>query len=135
MKRVALLLSLLVAACGYPPSFDYVTDPKPPASQGITSSGGLEVTADTAMAVVFRAYDPGKFSGESPADDARSLDESIVRVVRTTSDHTIDPEGPHPFTARAFVVYGVHPGTTQIEVFLDGESNGVIPITVLAQDR
>lgn len=131
MKRLLLALSLLVAACGYPPSVDTITEPRPPASTG---SGSLEVTEHTAAAVIFRAYDPSEFSGEAPADDARALDESIVRVVRTTSDHTVT-SGVHSFTARAFVLYGVHPGTTEIEVFLNGERNGAIPITVLAQDR
>jgi hypothetical protein len=131
MKRILLVLSLLLAACGYPPSAEYVTDPKAPASK---SSYDLEVTANTATALIFIAYDSSKFSGETPADDVRSLDESIVRVVRSTSDHTVQSGGPTE-RGRAFVLYGVRPGKTELEVFLDGESNGVLPITVLAQDR
>jgi hypothetical protein len=139
MKRLIVLLSLslFTFACDreLPPSAGYVTEPKAPASDdgALGAVDALEVTVDTAAGVVFLAYDPGAFSGTSPGTDARSLDESIVRVIPTTRDGTVK-YGAGSYTGRVFVLYGVSPGTTAVEVFLDGKSARTMPVTVLPQE-
>jgi hypothetical protein len=137
MKRAAIFLAsaLFVCACDRPPVAGYVTVPKPPATaeNDMGAAYELEVASSTATAVVFLAYDPSEFSGDTPASDARSLDDSIVRVERATSERTIHYGSPD-YTGRVFVLYGVRPGNTSIEVFNDGESAGIIPVTVVRQD-
>jgi hypothetical protein len=137
MRNAAIFLAsaLLVSACGYPPVAGYVTDPKPPATaeEDMGAAYQLEVTASTATGVVFLAYDASKFSGDTPASDARSLDESVVRVLPATSERTIHYGSPD-YTGRVFVLYGVRPGNTSIEVFNGKDSAGIIPVTVVPQD-
>ena len=135
---VALAAALALAAAGCEdaaPVAGLVTEPPPPATTETYryAVDAIQVTASTAEGVVFLVYDPSKFSGTAVATDARSLDDTLVRVEPTTRESTVQYGAPH-YTGRVFTVYGVSPGKTEIEVFQDGASAGRMPVTVLAQE-
>jgi hypothetical protein len=135
LSFLTVVLGLALAGCpDYPPVAGYVTVPPPPATptDDLGAADGIVIDASTAAGVVFLAYDPGTFSGTSPASGARSLDETIVRVEPADRNGTVQYGSPH-YTGRVYVVYGVAPGRTEIAITFDGKSAGSIPATVLAQ--
>lgn len=127
---LALLLALLALACDYPPSYAYVENPLPPARLDVSN---IEVPQGTAVPLVLIANDHSKASGASGATSARSKDERIAVVVPSTRMANAH-DGAAPVTGIVFVVYGIAAGSTEIEVFLDGDGRGTLPVTVVAQD-
>jgi hypothetical protein len=135
--RMAALFLALLAGCGYPPEAGYVTESPPPATNQDPVLGATEalvVTESTATGVVFLVYDPSAFSGNRVANEAYSLDETIVRVVPATSEGTIQYGAPH-YTGTVFVIVGVSPGVAEIEVSRNGENAGRVGVRVVAQER
>jgi hypothetical protein len=133
---LAAAIALLTVACDrYPPTAGYVTEPPPPATPRIDigTSNEVDVTEHTAVGIVFLVNDKSTFSGTRPGTAARSLDEGVARVVPTTRTSTVN-EGAGSYTGPVFVVDGVGPGDTAIEVFENDESMGTIPVHVLVQE-
>jgi hypothetical protein len=131
----ALLLSAVLAGCGYPPTAGYVTESPPPASDAELDYAGaydLVVTENAATGIVFLVYAPETFSGTRAATAARSLDDSIVRVVPATSEGNVQYGSPD-YTGQVFVLVGVAPGTTEIEVSRNGGDTGSLGVRVVAQ--
>jgi hypothetical protein len=124
--------ALFVSGCSdYPPGYGYVEPPLPPARSDLS---GIEVGESMAVPVVFTVNDKSKFSGESAGTSALVLDPTIARIISTTRDATVHDGGP-AITGHVFLVYGVAPGETQIQVFQDGEDKGTLPLTVVAQQQ
>ena len=126
----ALLAALFTVACDYPPSYQYIENPLPPAR---LDSYAIQVPESTAVPVVLIANDHSKFSGANGATSARSKDESIAIVIPSTQTANVH-DGAAPVTGTVFLVYGVAPGSTEIQVFLDGTDKGLQAVTVVAQD-
>jgi hypothetical protein len=127
-----LAATLLIAGCvDYPPSYEYVDAPVPPARE---MSFELQVAQGTAVGVVFIANDHSRFDGASGATDARSRDESIARVVPSTRDGSAQ-SGAVAVPGKVFVIYGITAGDTQIDVFLDGDSKGSLMLKVIPQSQ
>jgi hypothetical protein len=136
VKRLALLAAIALIGCDrYPPVAAYVTDPPPPAKpvDDLGASDELPLTVGTATGVVFLVNDQSTFSGTRPGDEARSLNDGVVRVLPTTDDASVSYGSPR-YTGKVFVLYGVAPGDTSIEIFEEGQSMGIISIHVLPQE-
>lgn len=132
----ALLLALLLAGCGYPPEAGYVTESPPPATDqnpALGATQSLVVTESAGTGVVFLVYDPSRFSGTDIATRAKSLDETIVRVLPATSEGTVQYGAPD-YTGPVFVLVGVAPGVAEVEVSHDGEHSGRVGVRVVAQE-
>lgn len=137
MARMAALLLALLCGCGYPPEAGYVTESPPPATNQDPALGATEalvVTESAATGVVFLVYDPSTFSGNRAANQAYSLDETIVRVLPASSEGTIQYGAPS-YTGSVFVLVGVSPGVAEIEVSRDGKNAGRVGVRVVAQER
>lgn len=127
----------LLAGCGYPPEAGYVTDSPPPATNqgyGTQAVQELTVTQSAATGVVFLVYAPETFSGTRPATDAKSLDETVLRVLPATSEGTVDYGSPD-YTGRVFVLVGVNAGTADVEVSRNGGDTGRLRVTVVPQTQ
>jgi hypothetical protein len=133
---MAAVFLALLTGCGYPPEAGYVTESPPPATNQDPALGATEalvVTESTATGVVFLVYDPSTFSGNRVANQAFSLDETIVRVLPATSEGTIQYGSPS-YTGPVYVLVGVSPGVAEIEVSRDGENAGRVGVRVVAQE-
>jgi hypothetical protein len=138
MKTLGILIgaALLLVGCGYPPDAGYVTESPPPATNqepGLGATEALVVTENAATGVVFLVYDPSRFTGNDLGNRAKSLDESVVRVLPATSEGTIQYGSPD-YTGPVFVLVGVAPGVTEIEVSRNGEHAGRVGVRVVAQE-
>lgn len=133
MKRA--IFALLLIACGYPPSAGYVTESPPPATDqnlvGVVEDD-VTITEGAATGFVFLVYAPSTFSGTRPATDVRSLDDSIVRVLRSTEEGTVQYGSPS-YTGRVFVLVGQKPGVADVEVSRNGDDTDRLRVTVVAQ--
>lgn len=132
----AAVLALVLAGCNYPAEASYVTESPPPATNqhpvlGATTS--LVVTESAGTGVVFLVYDPTRFDGTDVANRARSLDESIVKVLPATSEGTVHYGAPE-YTGPVFVLVGVKPGEALIEVSRDGDISDRVGVRVVAQE-
>lgn len=117
----ALLLTFVLALSGC-----YVAS-EPDYENVTTAATGYELAPGTTMAVVLVA---NQSSGRHAGTDARSRDESVVKIVPTSLERTAAGE-----TGKVFLLYGVSVGQADIEVFRDGEDVGAITVLVIAQDR
>lgn len=120
MKRLFLLPLLLLAACG--PRYDGIelelySAPPVPVRVHATE---IELSVGIAAAIDVRPLSSNQFDYyESDQLDLRSRDRSILRVEPTE----------HP---RRFVLIGVAPGETCVDIEVDYDERGCIPATVLA---
>jgi hypothetical protein len=135
MRYFALVFAFLVG-CGYPPEAGYVTESPPPSPDAVPALGATEdlfVTENAATGVVFLVYDPSTFSGTRVANRAQSVDESIVRLIPATSQGTIQYGSPD-YTGQIYVLVGVAPGDSEIEVSRNGDHAGRVSVHVTAQE-
>ena len=119
MKRLCLL-PLLLAACG--PRYDGIelelySAPPVPVRVHATE---IELSVGIAAAIDVRPLSSNQFDYyESDQLDLRSQDRDILRVEPTESP-------------RRFVLIGVAPGETCVDIEVDYDERGCIPATVLA---
>ena len=120
MKRLFSVSLLLLAACG--PRYDGITlelYSAPPVPVRVHAEE-IELSAGVAAAVDVKPLSSNQFDYyETDQVDLRSQDRAILRVEPT--------ENP-----RRFVLIGVAPGETCVDVEVDYEDHGCIPATVLA---
>jgi hypothetical protein len=132
-----VLVGALVAACDHPPVAGYVTAPVPPATSDASRDGegddAVEVAEGSATGFLFLVYDPDDATGDSVANEARSTDERVARVLPASSSGTARFGGPS-YTGRVFVVVGAAAGEAEIEVSRDGAHTGRVGVRVLPQD-
>jgi len=135
MRALAVvLLALAATGCDRWVEVAYVTEappPAPPASEAQIQQ--VTLAEHTSAAIVFVLYDQADIANPKTGDAVRSLDERIVRVERASADADVTSEGGK-VRGRPFVAVGLASGDTSLEVFRDGESRGLIPVHVLAQE-
>lgn len=120
MTRKLLPLALLFAACG--PRYDGVEitlHSEPPIPVRV-SDAEFELPAGIAVAIDVKPLSSNQFDYyESDQLELRSDDRQILRVEPT--------ENP-----RRFILIGVAPGDTCVQLEVDYDAHGCIPATVLA---
>ena len=120
MKRIYLLPFLLLAACG--PRYDGIelelySAPPVPVRVHATE---IELSVGIAAAIDVRPLSSNQFDYyDSDQLDLRSQDRAVLRV---------EPTG----NPRRFVLIGVAPGETCVDIEVDHDERGCIPATVLA---
>ena len=120
LRLLGLPLLLLIAACG--PRYDGIeielhTEPPVPVR---VSNDEFELPAGIAVAIDVKPLSSNQFDYyNSDQLELRSDDRQVLRVEPT--------ENP-----RRFVLVGVNPGTTCVQLEVDYEKHGCIPATVLA---
>jgi hypothetical protein len=122
MLRGAAVVLFTAAAAGCGPQFDhleFIPDARTPVPVAVTYKQ-IEVTVG--ISVGFTA---------TPMDGNEKLDED-VRVALQSTDPNIVGIDPG-LKVRSFVMYGVSAGEAKINVDIDGDREGVIPVTVLPQ--
>ena len=128
---LAITLGLLSAGCDDFATYAYFEDPY---HDDRGRQGELELAEGTAVSVVFLVSHRSDFDGVASGTDASSADEGIVRLGRSTREGTVH-EGAGEVTGHVFVIEGVTPGETEIDVSEDGDPKGTIHVTVLPQAR
>ena len=128
MTRTLLLASALSAAgCG--PFFHAVSTPPPTRTARLDRAADrIEVSPGVAL-----AFECRNGNGE-PCQDATAVsqDERVAKVLPAHLNQTSEAWGWHgPQPRKGFVVYGVAPGTTTLNVTYDGDDHGELTVTVL----
>jgi hypothetical protein len=117
---VIAALGALATGCG--PDFeriDFANRTTPPVTTVIAYEG-IEFKVGIAVATIATAVADGEDMDEETVIGLEPVNSDVIGV-----DPTIE--------ANSFVIYGVGPGTTTINVEIDGELEGEIPVTVTLQ--
>lgn len=125
-----LFLGLLCAGCDEWVETRFIGRPPPPGDGH--SAPPIEIGEGTAAGVIFVHVDRSRADGEGDLfDAARSADERIARVFRTSRDAT--SRDGYPESGHVFVIYGVSPGETDLTVSTSSTTLGPIHVKVLPQ--
>lgn len=124
---VALFFAFAMSGCyeTMPPDYEII-------SLSEAALYGYDVSPGNTTAVIFVVH---QTSGAHVATEARSLDETIAKVVPTSVEHDVSVPGLHDTLGQVFIIYGVAPGEADIEVSRDGEDQGTVQVFVGDQDH
>lgn len=135
-SHALLLCVLLATTTGCGPFFHGVSTP-PPTRTATLDRGNDHIEVSQGVALAFECRDVGGVPCEKAS--AKSQDERIAKVLPAYLDRTSEGEhwggprhhwsGPQPRTA--FVVYGIAPGTTKLNVHYGGNDQAELTVTVL----
>lgn len=126
--RAWILALLLLAACDEFAIPIYVAPPPPPGDA--IAASNIKIAEGTAGGILFDHFDRARPDGNgSYFDDIRVRDASILRVVQSTRNASIDFNEGH-----AFAIVGLRAGETDVDVHSGTAVIETIHVTVVPQD-